>query len=98
MELPELSVVLGVIAVILGTIGAVCGIYVLCFQKPEPAPTHARLLAKPGVTLDLVDTEGVIVAKVMLARFTRSRDRGTTADFEDYSRWLMRNVVPKEWR
>lgn len=83
-------VFLGVpVSMALGVLAA--SIYLRFQKREEPALTHARLFFGPGCTLDLVDREGVPVAKVVLTSVTRDR-QGTRVYFEDYFRWLQRNT------
>lgn len=73
-------------------IGAVGQLVFERFQKPKTTPNHARLIAKPGATLDLVDEEGVIRAKVILINLTHDRLEGTSATFVDYFQYKRRNT------
>lgn len=63
------------------------------FRKPETTPNHARLVAKPGATLDLVSGDGTAVAKVVLLDITHDYREGTSARFVDYFVYLERNRI-----
>jgi len=67
---------------------------ILRFGRAAPTtPNHARLIAKPGASLDLVNDDGVVVAKVILSNITRS-PRGTDVLFKDYSHFMERTYRP----
>jgi hypothetical protein len=82
MSTPILCLIAGLIAI------AVDRAYRF-WKRPEPTvPTHARLLARPGVTLHLVNEDGVVRAKVILSQITVDSERGTSVQFEDYRKYM----------
>lgn len=62
------------------------------FRKPPTVPNHARLVARPGATLDLVDDNGLVVARVIMHNITRDHN-GTSVEFVDYFRFMERYRV-----
>lgn len=84
-------------AVLAALIGAMIGCTALVAtqvlierRKPQTTPNHARLIAKPHATLDLVDNEGRVVAKVLLQHITYDSREGTSVQFVDYVKYMQR--------
>lgn len=56
------------------------------WKRDRSVPNHARLIAQPHATLDLVDHNGVVVAKVIMREIRRDHE-GITVKFVDYFLW-----------
>ena len=60
------------------------------WKRDRSVPSHARLIAQPGSTLELVDENGGAVVKVVLSEIQWDYNNGTTVVFEDYLTWCKR--------
>lgn len=81
------------LAVLAGAgIAVILSLWMGGFWKRAPRPDHAVLVAKPGVTLDLTNGTGTVVAKVILDTITVDHREGTTVMFVDYIKYMERNT------
>lgn len=72
--------------------GALAHFIVADYKRRRSTPNHARLLAKPGATLDLVGATGEVHAKVLLSSISHRRNEGTSVEFVDYYRYMERTT------
>lgn len=82
---------IALLAIIALLAGLLTGSAVLERQRRRSAPNHARLIAEPNSTLDLVTKDGRVIAKVVLNTITRNHT-GTSVEFTDYYRYMERTT------